>query len=274
MKILFLLLFPVCCIAQVADTLRCKLVYEIPSKAERIEMDNIGQIYTFSGNAWTKYDTNGKTVGVFSEYGATADDIWDVTDPQKIVFFQPDFQKGIVLDRTMNADFTFNFNTTNSAASKNENRFVPNIATASDSKLWAIDTYTNKILKLDKNGNNILNNNFLDRNNTLSLDCKQLLEHDNRLYAHQKKVGVLVFDAFGMQIKTIEIKDLQYFNIINAQIVAYNLGKIHTFDLETGTLLKTYTLPFDSTNAEIRFVKGKIAVFYTKQQKIQVFTLF
>jgi hypothetical protein len=257
-----------------SDTLRCKILYEITQKAERIEIDNLGQVYTFLGSAWTKHDTNGKEIGVFTEYGATADDIWDVSDPQKIMFFQPDFQKGVVLDRTMNADFAFNFNTTNSEANKNENRLIPFVATATDSKLWAIDTYSNKILKLDKNGNNILNNNFLDRNNTLSLDCAQMLEHDNRLYIHQKKLGILTFDAFGMHVKTIEIKDLQYFNIINEQIVAYNLGKIHTFDLETGTLLKTYILPFNTENIQVCFVKGKLAVFNTLQQKIQVFALF
>ena len=256
-----------------SDTLRCKLLYEITRKAERIAMDNLGQVYTFLGNAWTKHDTNGKEIAAFTEYAATADDIWDVSDPQKIMFYQPDFQKGVVLDRTMNADFTFNFNTTNGEASKNENRLIPFVATATDSKLWAIDAYTNKILKLDKNGNNILNNNFLDRNNTLSLDCAQMLEHDNRLYIHQKNLGILVFDAFGMHIKTIEIKDLQYFSIINEQIVAYNLRKIHTFDLETGAILKTYILPFETEQVQVHFVKGKLAVFNKRQQKIQVFAL-
>ena len=97
--------------AQPADTLRCTLLYEIAVRAERIEMDRIGQIYAFAGNNWLKYDAaNGAAVGRFSEYAAAADDVFDVSDPQKVVFFQPALQKGVVLDRTMNTEFSFNFN--------------------------------------------------------------------------------------------------------------------------------------------------------------------
>jgi outer membrane protein assembly factor BamB len=266
----FLLLFAAFAQAQ-TDTLRCTLLYEIPKKAERVEMDKLGQIYTFSGNAWTKYDINGKQSGIFSEYGATADDVWDLSDPQKIVFFQPAFQKGVVLDRTMNADFYFNFNTNTGAETSVESRNISFVATASDSKLWAIDTYTNTILKLDKNGNNVLNNNFLDRNKTLSMDCTAMMEVDNRLYVQQRNMGVLVFDVFGMLLKTIAIKDLQHFNIINGQLIAFDNEKILTFDTQTGKIIKTSVVLLDTKNAMLRFVKGKIVV-YTKE-KTQIFNI-
>jgi hypothetical protein len=262
----FLLLFAAFAQAQ-TDTLRCTLLYEIPKKAERVEMDKLGQIYTFSGSSWTKYDVNGKQSGIFSEYGATADDIWDLSDPQKIVFFQHSFQKGVVLDRTMNTDFPFDFQGTVESESRN----ISFVATASDSKVWAIDTYTNTILKLDKNGNNVLNNNFLDRNKTLSIDCTAMMEVENRLYIQQRNTGVLVFDVFGMLLKTIAIKDLQHFNIINGQLIAFDTEKILTFDIQTGKIIKTSVVLLDTKNAVLRFVKGKIAV-YTKE-KTQIFSI-
>jgi hypothetical protein len=77
-----------------------------------------------------------------------------------------------------------------------------------------------------------------------------------------------------MWLKTIEIKDLQYFNVINGQIVAYHNEKISTFDMETGKVIKTVCLPFATKNAEIRFVKGKFAILYKQDEKIAVFSLF
>ena len=249
------------------DTLRCTLLYDIPKKAERVEIDKMGQIYAFAGNSWTKYDVNGKQSGIFSEYGASADDVWDLSDPQKIVFYQPAFQKGVVLDRTMNTDFTFDFNGTVESESRN----IAFVATASDSKIWAIDTYHNTILKLDKNGDNVLKNNFLDRNKTLSLDCTQMMEVDNRLYVQQRNTAVLVFDAFGMLLKTIDIKDLQHFNIINGQLIAFDTEKILTFDIQTGKIIKTSVLLCNTKNTAIRFAKGKIAVY--DAQHIQIFSI-
>ena len=266
LKTLFLLLLPCFAFGQRTDTLRLKMCYERAIDAERIELDRLGQVYVYAKGGWTKYDNTGKDAGRFTEYGMSSDDVWDVSDPQKILYYQPAFQKGVVMDRTMNPDFTFDFNTQDGTSS----RYINFVATSSDSKLWASDFYNNTILKLDKNGNNILKNNFLDRNNAISLQPQQLLETDNNLYVYVPEAGILVYDAFGMLLRTLLIKNLQNFNVINGQIIACDKQKIHTFDHKTGIELKSSVLPISDIQ-QVRCEKGKIAVLLP--HKVQVFDI-
>jgi hypothetical protein len=66
-----------------------------------------------------------------------------------------------------------------------------------------------------------------------------MVERDNKVYLNDPAIGVLVFDIFGSYEKTIPVKGLKKFQILQDQIVYFEnnqLSSYNSFTLEKKAL--------------------------------------
>jgi hypothetical protein len=235
--------------------LRLKANYAINIAAERAELDRLGNVYAFFKGEWHKYNTGDTTECCrFAEHGLEAVDVFDVSNPQKIIVYQPDLQRGKILDRTLSVDNSFDFST------KPDYNIVL-LGAALDDNVWAIDFFQHTLLKIERN-----TSAFIQKNDNIGFApnvpmlATCLRESPEAVYVSLPVEGVFVFDSFGNYQKTLPLKNLTNFQLINDKIVWYDNQKIHTFDsnsLQTVEQPLPFTLP---KNAKISFVKGVLAL--------------
>jgi len=110
---------------------------------------------------------------------------------------------------------------------------VPAVGISSDNKLWIYDDLKFNLKKIDRNGD------VVDQSNNLSLVLGKtltpnfLLERSNAVYVNDPEVGILVFDLFSNYTKTIGIKGLDQFQVIDQQLVYWQDGALHIFNLKS-----------------------------------------
>ena len=172
--------------------------------------------YTPSGQIQFRYNNN--TLGNLA--------FIDATDPFNLLLFYPDFRRVILLDRTLSETGAFDlFNL--------DVIDVPAVGISSDNKLWIYDDLKFNLKKIDRNGD------VVDQSNNLSLVLGKtltpnfLLERSNAVYVNDPEVGILVFDLFSNYTKTIGIKGLDQFQVIDQQLVYWQDGALHIFNLKS-----------------------------------------
>lgn len=249
--------------APALDSLHLTLSYTLNIASERVEVDKLGNVYAFWRGEWHKYSA-GDTVSCcrFAEHGLEAADVFDVNNPQKIVVYQPALQRGKILDRTLSVENSFDF-------SNNPTYNITLLGVGLDDNIWAVDFLQHNLLKLGRNNNQFSNPND-DRsfapNVPMLATC--LRENPEAVYVSLPVEGVFVFDSFGNYQKTLPLKNLTNFQLINDKIVWYDNQKIHTFDVVSMQHLEqAIPLPIKKTDG-IAFTKGILVVSTPKNVQI------
>ncbi len=205
--------------------------------AKYITSDKLQQCYTISkSNELVKYNAKGTALFRFNN-NRLGELIWvDATDPFNLLLYYPEYMTLITLDRTLGMTGEFQLYDMDIAE-------VTAVAMTNDNNIWLHDQTRARIVKINKQGS------ILNESGNLNLLFENIsppnfmLEHDNLLYVNIPDRGILVFDNFATYLKTIPIKNLERFQIIDKQLIFEEGNAVNSFHLQS-LLAHSLKLPF------------------------------
>jgi hypothetical protein len=220
---LFIILYSVFASGQGVIDNKYAFIDSYPVKANAVSVDNFGAFYVASDNQILKFDRDGTYMLRFEEVHNGKIGSIDVTNPFKLIVYYPDFMKAVVLDKFMtflvSYDF-FNLGYTDVTA----------VGSSADGYLWFYDATDYRLKKIDITGNVQLQSQPVNQLINKVITPNFILEKNGQVFVNDTTEGILVFDNFGAYYKTIPIKGLQKFHILQEQIVYFQDGKLRSYN--------------------------------------------
>ena len=221
---LFVLLFSSSTISY-AQEYTFKELKSIPKTSRWIEVDKMKQLYLIE-NAHTllKYNSEGELLYQFNENSLGELSYIDVSNPFRILVYYNDYATVLFLDRTLSEIQRHDLSDLDIPE-------VRALGTASDNNIWIFDNNTYTLKKVNSQNKVVAESSDLSLLLTEALDPNRLIESNSRVYLNSPNLGILVFDVFGNYIKTIEILNLDYFQVYEEQIFYVEDKKFKTYHL-------------------------------------------
>ncbi len=217
-------------------------LFSIPIHAKWMATDKLQQLYVVTtANEVIKYLANGQEQYRFSNNILGALTHLDATDPFNLLLYYFDYQTVVLLDRTLNK--TAEYKLTNAGFAQ-----VRTVGTSNDGAIWVYDEAAFRLYKIDRQAK------ILHESPDLSLllgqapQPTQLLARDNWVYMSDPQLGILVFDNFGQYAKTLDIKGVSQFQIIDNRLVFREGAQLQIADLQSFQY-GTMALPEAAVNA-------------------------
>ncbi len=175
-------------------------------------IDGFANVYVLHVDEIKKFNTQGNFQKTFSNkrYG-TIQSI-DVTNPLKVLVYYRDFQQVLFLDNQLSP-------TSNIISLENLGYEQASlVCTSLNNSFWLYDKQNNELVRFDSELKSLLKTGNLKR--ILNMDIKPnfMREHGNYLYLNCPDEGILMFDIYGTYYKTIPVKNLSEFSVINGNI--------------------------------------------------------
>lgn len=214
------------CTAQSADPvlLRC-----IPADASQIVTDHLGNFYLIKQSQISKYDSEGKLLFNYSELADGSIFSADVSDPLKILIFNPGFAKIKFLDQSLSLKKDF--------ISLSDLGY-PNaslVCTSYESGFWIFEPVNNQLIRFDnvlqvsQTSGNI--NDLAGLNHDFSPVF--MTESENTLYVCEPESGIFIFDRFGAYLKTIPVKGVRSLQVFGDKLLFCQDSSLLLLDLKT-----------------------------------------
>jgi hypothetical protein len=237
------------------------LLNTFEGKANLITIDNFGNFYSAGGNKVLKFSPDGKYLYPYEEFKYGKVGMVDVNNPMKILVFFPDFSTVVTLDKFLSPLTTYNF-----FALGYQN--ISAVASSTDGKLWFYDNIDFKLKKIDETGKVFLESQPLNLLLEETPNPNYITERENKVYINDPEMGVLVFDVFGSYSKTIPIKGLQKFQVLQDQVISFDNYRMNAYNMTT-LELKTLQLP-DSVGIVMAAI-GKDRIGILKKERIDFY---
>jgi len=224
-------------------------------KISYVEVDGFGNIYIIQNDQIIKYNANGVLQKKFSvkRYGKI--DFVDATNPLKILVYYKDFQQIVFLDNQLTASSsaisleTIGYEQTSLVCSSANNSF------------WIFDKQNNELSRFNAELKSLVKTGNLKR--ILDVDIKPnfMLEHNNYVYLNCPNEGILVFDIYGTFYKTIPLKNLKEFNVVNGDVFFFENHQLKQYQAQTfNTIQKQFS---DTLMMDAFWRNNKIYKVYT-----------
>lgn len=223
-------------IIAVCIVLGCSFVFQTSSPTIRIkfaeqkshiDIDGFGNIYIITDNEIVKYNSAGILQKKFSTKRYGKIDFVDATNPLKILVYYKDFQQLLFLDNQL---------TESSAMISIEKLGYEQtslVCSSSNNSFWIYDKQNNELSRFDSELKSLVKTGNLKR--ILDVDIKPnfMQEHNNYVYVNCPNEGILVFDIYGTFYKTIPLKKLKEFNIVNGDVFYYENKQLKQYQSKT-----------------------------------------
>jgi hypothetical protein len=202
-----------------------KELKSIPKTSRWMEVDKMKQLYLIE-NAHTilKYSPEGELLYQFNENSLGEVSYIDVSNPFRILVYYNDYATVLFLDRTLSEIQRHDLSDLDIPE-------VRALGTASDNNIWLFDNNTYTLKKVNSQNEVVAESADLSLLLSDALDPNRLIEANARVYLNSPNLGILVFDVFGNYIKTIEILDLDYFQVYEGQIFYVKDKKFKSYHL-------------------------------------------
>ncbi len=201
-----------------------------------IDIDGFGNIYVITDNEIVKYNASGVLQKKFSTKRYGKIDFVDAMNPLKVLVYYKDFQQLLFLDNQLTESSsmisieTLGYEQTSLVCSSSNNSF------------WLYDKQNNELSRFDSELKSLVKTGNLKR--ILDIDIKPnfMQEHNNYVYVNCPNEGILVFDIYGTFYKTIPLKNLKEFNVVNGDVFYYENSTLKQYQAQTfNTIEKQYT---------------------------------
>lgn len=217
--------------AQVSDRVTIKFA----EKDSKAVVDALGNMYVIHGGEIKKYNPQGVFQKTFSNkrYGRI-DDI-DISNPLKILVYYKDFQQVLFLDNQLSpaADVI--------SLEKAGYEQTSLVCSSLNNSFWLYDKQNNELVRFSQDLRALVKTGNLKRILDLDLQPGYMREYGNYLYLNCPREGILVFDIYGTFYKTIPIKNLKEFTIINGNVFYYEKSVLKEYQTQTfNTIGKTF----------------------------------
>jgi hypothetical protein len=237
------------------------LINSYNTKANTIAIDNFSCFYSATGNGITKFNADGKFISRYEEFKYGNLGMVDVSNPLKLLAFYPDFLTVVTLDKFLAPLTTYNF-------FELGYQNISAVASSTDGRLWFYDNTDFKLKKIDETGKIFLESQPLNVLLEQTPNPNFMIERDNRVYMNDSSIGILVFDVFGSYSKTIPLRGLKRFQVLQDQIVYFDSKQLNSYNSSTFEL-KTLSLP-DTTDVQLAVLeKDRLGIL--KQNRVDFY---
>ncbi|MDQ3192729.1 MAG: hypothetical protein M3Q58_14135 [Bacteroidota bacterium] len=229
-----------------------KEISRIEIKANSITTDNLGNVYLLKKEEVRKYDKNGVFQNNFSDKSLGKITSVDATNFLKLLLFYGDFSKIAFLDNMLAP-------TRSPIHLQNMNLDQAIIAASSHNNgIWIFEQVSFQAIRLDQNLNISHQTGNLMQLLDIPLKPNFMMETNNMLYINNPETGILLFDIYGTYYKTIPIKELDSFQVIENKIFYFQNKEFRSYNLKT---LEESKIDFpDQSPLQVRFEKKRIYV--------------
>lgn len=250
--------------AQTIPSSSYHLISPIPIETKFIATDKLQHIYAVTPkNEVVKYAADGKELYRFSNNTLGNLAYIDTTDPFNLLLYYPDYQLIITLDRTMNKIGELNLLDANALQ-------VNAIGLSNDGNIWLYDEANFRLRKVDRNGQTLAESQNMSLLLTQAPRPTQLVARENRVYLADPALGVLVFNNFGQYDKTIDLKGIFAFQILENQLIFQEETKLNAYDFKS-FLITEMALPAGvDVGVQVQIQKNRL--FVRKPDVIKVFS--
>lgn len=185
---------------------------KFPQKNCTIKTDGFGNIYVINNDEITKYNSVGVAQKKFSTKRYGKIEFVDATNPLKILVYYKDFQQLLFLDNQMTASSDM------ISLEKIGYEQTSLVCSSTNNSFWVYDKQNNELLRFDSELKTLVKTGNLKRILDIEMKPNFIQEHNGYLYLNCPKEGILVFDIYGTFSKTIPLKELKEFNIVNGNV--------------------------------------------------------
>lgn len=224
--------------------------------ADKMVCDNIGNAYLIKAESISKYDSAGVLQKSFSNKTFGPITSADATNALRIVLFYKDFNRIVTLDNTLSQ---------NGDAIQLESvgfPFATLVAASHDNGFWIYDQQNFELVRINRNLQVEQRSGNLSQLLGIELQPNFIIEKDNRLFLNNPSTGILVFDIFGTYSKTVPVKDLKTFQVVDDDIIYFKDSAISVWTLPTAN---NYSLIVTSPTAtSVLLEKNKMFVLDDK----------
>lgn len=224
LPLLFLLLFS-CTSIGYAQEYSFKKLKSIPKTSRWMEVDKMKQLYLIEdAHTVLKYSPDGDLLYQFNENSLGEISYIDVSNPFRVLVYYNDYATVLFLDRTLSEIQRHDLSDLDIPE-------VRALGTASDNNVWLFDNNTYTLKKINSQNEVLAESPDLSLLLTDALDPNRLIEANARVYLNSPNLGILVFDVFGNYIKTINLLNLDYFQVYEGQIFYVEDKKFKSYHL-------------------------------------------
>ena len=187
--------------------------------------DNLLNIYVVtSKNEILKYNQDGSFESRYANLKLGKLAQVDAMNPFKLMLYYSDFQTVQLVDNELNSLGSFNLQDLGVSR-------VGGVAMADDGKIWIYDAGTNKLMTLmGRNPAQVAQNSIVPFAGSTPV---QMIFRNNTLYVNVPDKGIYTFDRLGKYQKLLNIKNVNYFQVVDNQLFYNQLGKMYSFQLQT-----------------------------------------
>ncbi len=205
------------------------------TKANSMAVDNFGNFYSASNNEVIKFSAEGKFMYRYGEFKYGKIGMIDVNNPMKMLLFYNDFMTVVILDKFLVPINVYNFF---DLGYQN----ISAVASSTDGRIWFYDNTDYKLKKIDEGGKVFRESQSMNIVLEETPNPNFMIERDSKVYLNDPNIGIMVFDIFGSYEKTIPLKGLEKFQVLQDQIVYFGNGQLSSYNSFT-LELKSFNLP-------------------------------
>lgn len=227
-----------------------KLAAVIPGKADMITTDNLGSLYIVHNDVINKHNSTGLLLQAYSNKSFGQVTHVDVSNPMKPMLFYRDLAQVIFLDNMMaqqGAPVRF---------AEEEFPDVQLAAVSRENGLWIYVSQNSELIRLNEQLQITHRTGNLAQVLGMSISPNYLVEQNNRVFLNSPSEGVLIFDVFGTYYKTLPLKQLQYFQVQDEEVIYQQDDKLHSYNIKT-LEMRDYPLP-DPPVLSLRIEKERL----------------
>lgn len=167
------------------------LLWRVEGAFAHVAPDGLGNVYAITeGGDIRRYAENGQLLYRISEVRFGAVGGLDAANPLRILVYYPEYLTVLLLSNTLGISAELNLRSLGF-------QMVRTVGLARDGRIWLYDEANFQLVKLDDRGQVQRRTEPLNYILGKELQPVRLVERNERLYLHDPKQGILVFDAFG-----------------------------------------------------------------------------
>jgi hypothetical protein len=193
----------------------------------RLEIDGFGNMYVITDHEIVKYSATGNLQKKFSTKRYGTIEFVDAMNPLKVLVYYKDFQQLIFLDSQM----TESSNMISLETLGYEQASL--VCSSSNNSFWIYDKQNNELLRFDSELKPLVKTGNLKRILDINIKPNFMQEHNNYLYINCPDEGILVFDIYGTFSKTIPLKNLKEFNVVNGDVFYFEKHTLKQYQSQT-----------------------------------------
>jgi hypothetical protein len=211
------------------DSLHFQRSYALEQPIQYFTVDNLGAYYLITRrNELIKYDEKGQWVGNHREQVLGQLRHVDVFNPLQLLLFYPEVSVLLQLDNML-----YQTNRFEVAGLQLSNQ--SQVCRSFDNNFWMYDERSFRLRKLAFDMRTVLEGEWLQNEISGQLAPTYMLEHNERVYLTDPKLGMLVFDLYGRYLKTIPVNGIERMDFWGEHAYFARDGQVWRLHLREGT---------------------------------------